>query len=387
MFKNIIFQMTSKQPFSTPSKVTFFKHFPHHFLRPYDAQIQYSNADFLEKLTPRNCEWLMRPKIALSEAAQGLRQNWELIQNSELIDATMRETIHNMIMPISESLSKVDTKEKTTQATDVDIYNIMNSCYHHPELDTSIAKWMQESAALYVFFTQLRAMRVIFANPEQYASKLVSDTPEAIQFKNAKTIPALQKMLNAMCTTTTVTASATDMPHNRQQLSQQLTNPQRPSLSPAATSQGVPAPELIPPTAASLHTQPSPLTNQMMDIILQLQNQMQQMQSEAVQKANEEQEEEERSAKKQKKRKHCKTKQSSGEENTTTESAVHYDPDADVHGITEDATTSTPKGRKRKNRPVIIEDAEDEAKPTTSTAIGPTTETSATTKKLKKKRL
>ena len=270
--------MALKQAFSTPSKVTFFKHFPHHFLRPYDTQIQYSNADFLEKLTPRNCEWLMRPKVALSEAAQGLRQNWELFENSGLIDATMRQNIHDMIAPISESLSKVDTKEKTTQPTDVDIYNIMNSCYQHPELDTSLAKWMQKSAALYVFFTQLRAMRVLFANPEQYASKLVSDSPEAIQFKNAKTIPALQKMLNDMCTTTAVTASAIDTPHHRHQLSQQLTNPQRATLSPAAASQAVPPPLLIPPTAVSDHTEPSPLTNQMMDIILQLQNQMQQMQ-------------------------------------------------------------------------------------------------------------
>ena len=231
--------MTSKQVFSTPSKVTFFKHFPHHFLRPYDAQIQYSNADFLEKLTPRNCEWLMRPKIALNEAAQGMRQNWVLFENSELIHATMRENIHNMIMPISESLSKVDTKEKTTQPNDVGIYNIMNSYYQHPELDTSLTKWMQESAALYVFFTQFRAMRVLFANPEQYASKLMSDSPEAIQFKNAKTIPALQKRLNDMSTTTAVTASAIDTPHHRQQLSQQLTNPQRPTLSPVAASQGV----------------------------------------------------------------------------------------------------------------------------------------------------
>lgn len=303
--------MTSRQAFSTPSKVTFFKHFPHHFLRPYDAQIQYNNAEFLEKLTPRNCEWLMRPKIALSEAAQGLRQNWELLQNSELIDASTRETIQNMMMPICESLSNVDIKEKTTQPTDLDIYNLMNSCYQRPELDTSLAKWMQESAALYVFFTQLRAMRVLFANPEQYTSKLVSDSPEAIQFKNAKTFPALQKMLNAMCTTTTVTPSATDTPNNRQQLSQQLTNPQRPTLSSAAASltcettvsQGAPPPQLIPPTAVSDHTQASPLTNQMMDIILQLQNQMQQMQSQAVQRANEKQEEEERSTKKQKKKK------------------------------------------------------------------------------------
>jgi hypothetical protein len=46
--------------------------------------------------------------------------------------------------------------------------------------------------SLFVFLTQLRAMRALITNPEQYASKLVNDEPPAIQFKNDKTIAALQ---------------------------------------------------------------------------------------------------------------------------------------------------------------------------------------------------
>ena len=117
---------------------------------------------------------------------------------------------------------------------------------------------MHESAALYEFFTQLRAMQVLFTSPEQYASKLMSDSPEAIQFKYAKTILALQKILNTMCTTTTVTPSATDTAHNWQQLSQQLTNPERLTFSSAASltcettvSQGTHPRQLIVPTAVS----------------------------------------------------------------------------------------------------------------------------------------
>ena len=191
-----------------------------------------------------------------------------------------------------------------------------------------------------------------------------------------------------MCTVTTVTPSATDTAHNRQQLSQQLTNPQRPTLSSAAASltcettvsQGAPPSQLIPPTAVSDQTRPSPLTNQMMDIILQLQNQMQ---SEAARRANEEQEEEERSTAKQKKRNLCTRKESSADENTNTESAVHYDAEADIHGATEDATTSKPKRKKHENRPVIFEDAEDDAQPSTSTAMLPTTEASTKASKAK----
>ena len=106
-------------------KVTFFKQYPHHFLRPYDAQLECMYEEFLQKLTPRNCEWLMRPKIALSEVAQALRENWELFNNCEWINAGTRESIHNIMTSIVESFVNVDTKEKSTQATESDICNIM----------------------------------------------------------------------------------------------------------------------------------------------------------------------------------------------------------------------------------------------------------------------
>ena len=146
----------------------------------------------MEKLTPKNCEWTMRPKVALSEAAQALRENWEIIKNSELIDANIRDTMNNIMAPMAETLANVDMKEKTTHTSDTDIYNVMNWCFQHQQLDGSLAKWMQESAAMLVFVTQLRAMTTIIANPQQYASKLINDTPEALQFKTVKSIPALQ---------------------------------------------------------------------------------------------------------------------------------------------------------------------------------------------------
>ena len=80
--KNFPFRRHLKHRTRRRRKVTFFKQFPHHFLRPYDAQLECTYEEFLQKLTPRNCEWLMRPKIALSEVAQALRENWELFNNS-----------------------------------------------------------------------------------------------------------------------------------------------------------------------------------------------------------------------------------------------------------------------------------------------------------------
>ena len=165
----------------------------------------------------------------------------------------------------------------------------------------------------------------------------MSDSPEAIQLKIAKTIPALQQMLNTMCTTTIATPSSTDPSHNRQQLSQQL----------------------IPPTAVSDQSASMPLTNQMMDIILQLQNQVQQIQSQAAQRASEEQQQEERNTTKQKKRKHPATKKLRPDDNTTAESAAAHDTDAEVQGNTNEASTSKPKRKKQKHTPVVVENADE----------------------------
>lgn len=335
---------------TTPTKVTYFKHFPHYFIRPYDAQLHFNQSEFLEKLTPRNCEWMMRPKIALSEAAQALRENWDIIKDAEVVDSRIRDNILNIMTPIADSLLNVDTKQKSTQATETDIYNILNACFQEPQLDASLANWMQQSAALYVFIAQLRAMRTVLANPQQYASKLMNDSPEAVQFKTAKTVPAMQQMLNTMCTTVQLQTLSSTATGTHGQLAGQLINPnsqsqtlvapplplltglcQPTTLPPAtatATATQVNLPSLppdIPSTSSTAQAnlaatqqqeqqpvQPPPQVNdQFMDMMLQLQAQIQALQQQAAMKASrdQEQEEEEQTAKR-KKTKKCTTQES-----------------------------------------------------------------------------
>ena len=81
----------------------------------------------------------------------------------------------------------------------------MSWSLQHMEIDDSLAQMMHQSATFYLFLTQLRAMRALFRNPECYAAKLVNDSPKAIQFKNSKSIPALQQMLNKTCAKTAPT--------------------------------------------------------------------------------------------------------------------------------------------------------------------------------------
>ena len=121
---------------------TGFLHFPHYFLRPYNAQIHYNQQNFLEKLNAKNCEWTTRPKIAMSEVAQALRANWEIFKESDIIDVTMRTNINSLITPVLQNLANLDSKDKSSNPTDQDVYQVMRWCFANPDLDESLSLWM-----------------------------------------------------------------------------------------------------------------------------------------------------------------------------------------------------------------------------------------------------
>ena len=285
------------------NKVTYFKHFPHYFIRPYDGQIHYNQEEFVEKLNAKNCEWTVRPKVALSEAAQALQENWEILKNGDLVRPAVTDTIQNLLAPVEQILSNLNCKDKSSMPNSQDVFEVMWWCFSHPDLDASLASWMQQSAAFFVFVSQLRAMCTLVTNPESYANKLLNDDLSALEFKRKKSVPALQEMLTKMCTS----GQSGPAPSSRAQvrvLAEQLVNPS----SPCGSGAPMAAPAMHPvqvgargtsPTAESigLHNpnQPStsteglsasegvgqsPAMNSMLDVILSLQNQMQEMQRE-----------------------------------------------------------------------------------------------------------
>lgn len=266
---------------SSANKVTYFKHFPHYFLRPYDAQIKYDQQEFMDKLTSKNCEWTTRPKIALSEAAQAIQENWQIVSAGNYLEPLVQQEIENLVAPMQQVLTNLNSKDKSSVSSDQDVYEVMQWCFAQPQFDASLSNWMQQSAAFFVFLSQLRAMRSLITNPEQYASKLVNDEPSGIKFKNEKNIASLQEMLTKMCSVTPIAAPSSNQ--NVRQLAQQLVNPlSSGALQPPAGS--TPIVSLPNEPSTSMHTVSSAptgepnFTNALMDMILSLQNQMQEIQ-------------------------------------------------------------------------------------------------------------
>ena len=295
-------QMTSTPTKPTTSKVTYFRHFPHNFIRPYDGQLQYTEQEYLEKLSTVNCEWLSRPKIAMSECCGAIQDNMAILDNNTVFNDTFMTTVKEVVDPCMASFVALNTKNKDNPPTHQDVYNVLNGCFQGQEFDDVIASSYQQISAMYVMLSQLRALRGLVRCPKEYARKLVSDAPSVLTFKTDNNVTALQKMLEDQC----VSTHPGPTPADRSNLSGQLVNPAGNAAAPTST------------TAASGLIQPNqsnPPDNALMDIILGLQQQIQSLQQKPTDKTAEETE------KKKKKKNKGNATESSNEPSTSNEPA------------------------------------------------------------------
>ena len=107
------------------TRLPFFKRFPHYFLRPYDVQLHFNQEEFLEKLSTKNCEWMTRPNITLSEATQALCENWDLVKSGNFLHSTVADQMHNLLGPMTQTFANLDGKDKSISATSQDVYELM----------------------------------------------------------------------------------------------------------------------------------------------------------------------------------------------------------------------------------------------------------------------
>ena len=107
--------MTSSKP--TTTKVTYFRHFPHNFIRPYDGQLQYSDQEYIEKLSTVNCEWLSRPKVAMSDCSKAMLDNMAILENNTVFNDTFMTTVKGVVDPCMASFANLNTKNKDNRPT------------------------------------------------------------------------------------------------------------------------------------------------------------------------------------------------------------------------------------------------------------------------------
>ena len=140
-----------KSGFSSPGKarspgggVSFFQQFTRQFIRPYgEADGPPSPETVLKRVKPYSCEWLLRPKVALSELSETVTKNIKVItQKDQKVFAP--ETAKKFVSEMSDlnrSLKKLH-KDVVTSASLKDVVDVLKFLFQDHEEQDSIVDEM-----------------------------------------------------------------------------------------------------------------------------------------------------------------------------------------------------------------------------------------------------
>ena len=94
-------------------ETVYLNQFPKNFLRPYGAVDQAPTEDVIfRRVSPASCEWLKRPKVAISEVAETLRTNMDMLtrKKSKLLSSDGVASYAKKLKPLLQNLKNLNKK-------------------------------------------------------------------------------------------------------------------------------------------------------------------------------------------------------------------------------------------------------------------------------------
>ena len=177
--------MSSKKSTYSPRSsqgVNFFSHFPPQRLRPY-GKIKEATSDttMLEKATKLNCEYLVRPAVALSEMAETVSSNVGILKQA------LRNTDEDKIIREVEKLNDVSKMFNTRSdlpVTSSDVHRLLKYAIDNDDDDSDETFDQMEHVGmlLYVIGSHQKQLQSLIRNPAEY-SKKCEDLPLKHEFK------------------------------------------------------------------------------------------------------------------------------------------------------------------------------------------------------------
>ena len=158
-----------------------------------------SDEDVLKALQPYNCEWFRRPEMGLSMLAQATTECLPVMEafSGDVLNETFVAEIKEHVYPVLPALTKMNNKNKQQQKpTPQDLRSVMRfALKEDPSLDTTLDQGIEAVSASLTLLTQVRAMRALFRNPEQYAEQTGSTDGSHGQFMQDGDVRSLEKWL------------------------------------------------------------------------------------------------------------------------------------------------------------------------------------------------
>ena len=101
-------------------ETVYLNQFPKNFLRPYGAVDQAPTEDVVfRRLSPASCEWLKRPKVAMSEMAETLSTNMDMLtrKKSKLLSSDGVASYAKKLKPLLQNLNKKVGRRQQPKST------------------------------------------------------------------------------------------------------------------------------------------------------------------------------------------------------------------------------------------------------------------------------
>lgn len=206
----------------SPRGVNFYQQFARSFIRPYGLADEAPTPETVfRRLKPFNCEWLIRPNIALSELSETISKNTAVVVNDEtgtLSDNCKKFWSDNM-NPLIQCLSSMQRdSESCTDPTDV--VNVLKFLFKpNDNLDEAMDTFFHIGGAMFVSACQYIIARTLVRQPEAYAELVQAENGGDKQFQSEKDIASMTNFIVKSVISSTCRKASVDTSDRRNLLS------------------------------------------------------------------------------------------------------------------------------------------------------------------------
>jgi len=190
--------MSAKKGYSPRSVpgVGFFNHFARQRLRPY-GEIKEATPDsvMVEKANTINCEYLSRPSVALSEMADTISTNKDMLRTmlTSLDTHTIMEKVEQLDETVKMFNTKCDIPVKSSDVHNLLKYSIDDASEN---TDSTFDTMEHLGMMMYVIASHQKQLRALVRNTAEY-SKKCQDLPAKHDFKLNPNLKSLKSWWSA----------------------------------------------------------------------------------------------------------------------------------------------------------------------------------------------
>lgn len=151
--------------------------FPRSFVSSYGQPLSHlADKEVLSRLHNWNCEWLKRPRVAISELAETIQFTLPIFQKSsgKQLDKLYVTYYKNLFQPMEDMLSRMNNKDRQSgnEIKEKELRTFMSLIQEDEEFEKKIQDLFEVAGAAFVFSTQLMALQTLLWNPRDFAEKL-----------------------------------------------------------------------------------------------------------------------------------------------------------------------------------------------------------------------